>query len=354
MPLSRKILLVILAVLAVALLLSRRHDRLVAPVLGQVTRTLAGPGGLYWVERTADGSQAGLFRATSPGKAGEQMAAAPDIRDAAAADREVYFLTEKGAPGSGRLSRVSSGGAPQVLAEGLKAPQGLLITADSVYWAETRPAAAPGIACVPVLQPLSMVYAADRGGQSKRLLVVAENADVYFSGKLLGERDGQLYWMQQFGQQYNRAVTTVSRLPVQGGDPEELVRALGSQDAALGRAMVYWTAPSEERVPPDSARTVYRRTLAGGEPEKLTDWMALRGVLFLLGDRPHYCDDRVVWRIPDHLAEPVPLADLRMEPATVSLARGTLYGYHMDDKSRGIVRCPLTFLARLRGLLRLI
>ncbi len=246
------------------------------------------------------------------------------------------------------------GGARVCLADGLKAPQGLLVTTDSVYWAETRPAAVPGIACVPVLQPLSLIYAADRALQSRRLLVVAENAETHFGGKLLGERDGQLYWVQQFGQQYNRAVTTVSRLPVQGGDPEELVRVLGSQDAALGRSVLYWTAPSEERMPPESARTVYRRALAGGEPEKLTDWMALRGVLLVLGDRPLYCDDRVVWRVPDHLAEPVPLASLRVEPATVSMAHGTLYGYRMDEKLRHVVRCPLTLAARLRGLLRLI
>ncbi|NPV47130.1 MAG: hypothetical protein HPY69_09220 [Armatimonadetes bacterium] len=351
---SRKVLLVVLLVLVAVLVVSRRHDRLVAPVQGQVTRTAAGPGGLYWIERKADGSQAALWRATGLGRPGEQLATAPDIRDLAVAEREVYFLTEEGGPGSGRLARVGAGGAPQVLADGLKAPQGLLVTTDSVYWAETRPAAVPGIACVPVLQPLSLIYAADRALQSRRLLVVAENAETHFGGKLLGERDGQLYWVQQFGQQYNRAVTTVSRLPVQGGDPEELVRVLGSQDAALGRSVLYWTAPSEERMPPESARTVYRRALAGGEPEKLTDWMALRGVLLVLGDRPLYCDDRVVWRVPDHLAEPVPLASLRVEPATVSMAHGTLYGYRMDEKLRHVVRCPLTLAARLRGLLRLI
>lgn len=354
MALPRKVLLLILGVLAVALVLSHRHSRLVAPVQGQVTRTAAGPGGLYWIERSADGSRAALMRAKGLGKPGEPLATAPDIRDLAVADRDVYFLSEEGGPGAGRLSRVSAGSAPQVLADGLKAPQGLLVTSDSVYWAETRPAAVPGVACVPVLQPLSLIYAADRALQSRRLLVVAENADTHFGGKLLGERDGQLYWMQQFGQQYNRAVTTVSRLPAQGGDPEELVRVLGSQDAALGRSVLFWTAPSEERVPPESARTIYRRALAGGEPQKLTDWMALRGVLVALGDRPLYCDYQTVWRVPDHLAEPVPLVDLRAEPATISMARGTLYGYRANDKVRQVIRCPLTLGGRLRGLLRLL
>jgi hypothetical protein len=353
-PLSRKILLVVLAGLAVALVITRRHDRLVAPVQGQVTRTVAGPGGVYWIERGSQGTQSALCRAKGLGQPGQQLATAPDIRDLAAADDGVYYLTEEGAPGSGRLSQIGASGGPAALAEGLKAPQGLLVTRDTVYWAETRPSPAPGIACVPVLQPLSMIHAADHSGQGARLLAVVENADAYFNGKLLGERDGQLYWMQQFGQQYNRAVTTVSRVAAAGGAPEELVRVLGPQDAILGQGTVYWTAPSEERIPPESARTVYRRSLAAGEPEKLTDWMAIRGVLFLYNDRPHYCDDRVVWRMPDRLAEPVPLDSVRVEPASVSVARGTLYAYHQGEKARGVIRCPLTLVARLRGMLKLL
>ncbi|MCE5237392.1 hypothetical protein LLH23_02755 [bacterium] len=347
----RKPLFLILAVLLVVF--AATHVRLHRPAAappGEVKLLCASGSGIYWVSQPENG-QATLLRAGRVGREGQPVATAVDIRSVAAAGRDIVYLTEDKQPNSGQLWRAGrGGGAPQSLVQGLKSPQGLLVTGDRLYWAETRPSPTPGIACVPVMQPLSLICAADRNGQGRTLLAVSESADTHFPGRLLGERDGRVYWLQHFGQQYGRPTMTVSRAPVGGGVAEEVVRAEGLQEAVLARNMLYWTAPSEEMNPPMGGRVVRCVPPAGGEPRTLTDWMRTDGRLILLRGRPLYCDTDTVWRIPSRLGEARPIAKVKVVPDCLADYGGALYSRMGEGKDSRLVRAPLTLAARLRGL----
>ncbi len=315
-----------------------------------VTMLAVSPAGVYWVTQPQDGL-ATLQHARRLGGRAQQVATAPDIRSLAVVGREVLYLTEDKQPNSGQLWRATGAGAAQSLATGLRAPQGVLPTGGQLTWTETRPSPAPGVACVPVLQPLSLLMRADNGGQGRALLAVSESAEAHFTGKLLGERDGQLYWLQHFGQQYNRPLTVISRVPLQGGPVEQLVRVEGKQDAVLARRVLYWTAPSEELAPALAGRSVRCLALAGGEPRTLTDWMGPDGVLLLVGQRPYYCDRTYLWRIPRRLGEARPVSEPKLDPECLTNYGGAIYARTTRGDSSRLVRVPVTWGARLRGLL---
>ena len=347
----RKPLFLILAALVVVFAATRvRLQPHATANAADVKLLCVSAGGVYWVSQPQDGA-ATLFRASRLGRAATQIATAADIRSLAPAGRDLLYLTEDKAPNSGQLWRAGPGQpAPRSLLQGLRAPQGLLATRDHLYWVETRPSPAPGLACVPVLQPLSLIYRADPNGQARALLSVSESADTHFPGQLLGERAGKLYWLQHFGQQYNHPTMMVSRVPVQGGAAEQIVRANGSQDAVLATHMLYWTAPSEELSPALSGRTVRCVPLAGGTPRTLTDWMSADGRVCLAGQRPVYCDRTTIWRIPSRLGEAVPGPKRSLDPNCLTDYGGAIYTRTTAAKDSRFVRYPLTLMARLRGL----
>lgn len=349
----RKPLYLILAVLVVVFAATRVRlpGRAGAGVDAAHLKLLSvSAGGVYWVNQPPEGP-AQLQHAPRVGAPARPVATAPAIRSLAPAGKGLVYLTEDQAPNSGQLWQAGPGSAPpRSLRQGLRAPQGLLATPEHLYWVETRPSPAPGIACVPVLQPLSLVYRAAPDGQAPALLAVSESAEAHFPGKLLGERDGQLYWLQHSGQQYQHATTAISRVPVAGGAAEQVVRTEGLQDALLAGRTLYWTAPSAEMSPPGFGRTVRAMALPGGEARTLTDWMSTDGILGLAGGRPIYCDRTTIWRLPSRLAEATPMAKLKLNPDAATTHQGAVYGPVTDGDKMTLTRRPLTFAARLRGL----
>jgi hypothetical protein len=195
-----------------------------------------------------------------------------------------------------------------------------------------------------------MIYGTDLTGQGRKLLAVTENVDLHFAGKLVGEREGKFYWLQHIGVPYNRPMMVVSAVPTQGGAPTELLRTRGLQDAALTERQLYFTAASREMAVPLAARSVWAMPLPGGEAEALTDWMSPTGLLLRLGNRMCYADGRCVWRLPAQLDEAEVLAPLKVDWRTAALGGGAAYGWAAETTPRRLVRCPLTFGARLRGI----
>jgi len=365
----RKILFIVLGVLVVVLVATRVHIHVPAPGPKPAASPEAGPaapaatesgpddmkllcvaaGGVYEVRQPEKGP-ATLTHAARVGREGKPIATAAAILSLAPDGKDILYLTEDQGPDSGQLWRARAGGAPQSLAQGLRSPQGLLATGDHLYWTETRPSPAPGLACVPVLQPLSLVYAANPDGQGRKLLAVSESAEAHFPGKFLGERQGQVYWLQHFGQQYSRPLTTIWRAPVQGGAAEQMVRTEGAQDAVLAARTLYWTAPSEEMSPPLAGRTVRAMGLNGKATRTLTDWMSPDCRLVLAGRGLYCCDHSHVWRIPARLGEARPVAKPNLDPARLADYRGAVYGMTTGEKGNRLARVPLTWGARWRGL----
>lgn len=348
----RKWLFLILALLVVALAATRlpRSAR-TAVKADQVKLLCVSAGGVYWVDQ-APGGGATLLHAARVGAAPRTLASAPSITSLAAAGKSLVYLTEDKTPSSGQLWQAGPGSAPpRSLRQGLRAPRGLLATREHLYWVETRPAPVPGIACVPVLQPLSLIYRANLDGEAPALLAVSESDEAHFPGRLMGERDGQLYWLQHSGQQYQHPITTVSRVPVQGGPAEQMARAEGLQEALVVGSTLYWTAPSEEISPPGAGRSVRCLPLAGGEARTLTDWLSPRGALGMIGGRVVYCDQTTVWRIPSRLGEAQPVAKFAQNPDCLTIYNGAVYTPTTTPEGGRLMRRPLTLGARLRGLM---
>ena len=348
----RQRLLLILAALVVVFAATHLHLQPRATSKADDVKLLAiSASGVYWVNQLKDGP-ATLWRAPRVGQTGQQIAAAADLRSLAAAGKDLFYLTEDKQPDSGQLWRVrAGGGAPQSLLPGLRSPQALLATGGQLYWTETRPSPAPGLACVPVLQPLSLIMRANLDGQGRALLSVSESAEAHFTGKFLGVRSGQFYWLQHFGQQYSRPTTMISRVPLQGGPATQLAREDGRQDAVLAGRALYWTAPSEEMSPALSGRTVRCVPLSGGDPRTLTDWLTPDGSLLLVGQRPYYCDQTYLWRIPARLGEARPVAQPKLDPNCLATYGDTVYGRVKSSDGSHLGRLPLTVGARLRGLI---
>lgn len=342
----------VLLVLGAGAIIACGRPRALVGVEGEVRSLAVTRAGVFWIAAPGEsgGGPARVLHLPHGSREATELLRAHDVRSLFVLRSEVWALVETGAEeGSGELRRIRPEGS-EVIADGLHSPQGLWVMGGSaggdartVYWTESRSARAEGIAHVPVMRPLHVVRVADATELRPRLLGVVEGAEPHFLGRLLGVREGKLYWTEPTGWGFPGRRTLVMR-GAAGSEPEMIATVKGAHVAGLSGDVLHWTAHSEELAVPPTGRVVRRLDLRHGEPETLTDWMPARGELLVDGGRAYVSGERRVWAVPRTLDEAAPLFGFTGEDVrALSIHRKNLYGVEQWREAPWIVRRPLSW-----------
>jgi hypothetical protein len=270
-----------------------------------------------------------------------------DIRSLVVTDQgEVGVLWETGPEETaGGLTLCGPDGHAVTQRQGLRSPQGLWVTADKVYWTETRPPRVALVPQVPIAASVHVILSAARGQGPASLVALAAGGTPHFAGQLLGVRDGKLYYTEPIQWGSLSASTCIRRGAGTGDTPDTLARAATRSLGALDGSRLYWTAPSEELNAPDSGRIVQRLDLAtdDGAAVTITDWLPSMGFLSARGGRTWYVGGGHLWRVHGALAPPIPVnRTSTFEPGQAYLQGGNVYVYEVGKGGPAIMRRPLS------------
>ncbi len=272
------------------------------------------------------------------------------------------------AGGSAFLSAAAKpeGGATEVsllrvdLAEGTSeelAPLGRgadqIVSGDGwLLWREYWEAGVPGVDFIVAAAPLDVVRACPETGGSVSTLAVlrADPLEVADRPELVGIADGHAYWLER--QLFQGVETSViRRAAVPDGEPETVARERGRRTAALSSMALLWTAPSQEAGEPSQHATVKRMGLDGGEPRVIADWLEPRTSVLTSDGRVYAQEQTRLWGLGTSRDEQRPLSDAPPGMVTAGIFGDQEYFVIRSSGGLAIARKPLTWWARVRGLL---
>ncbi len=234
---------------------------------------------------------------------------------------DAVFIIQHGAKGA--LLRIpATGGAAEVLAEGLSHPAGLKAVGSDLYWTETVVPGGTSLPFVPSSGAMIRVMARAQNGAARVLAEwpgylpsaaaspsASTNQDVP-PAEILATDETSLYVRLS-----RPMATEFIRVPRAGGAAKRIAAELGRQHGVHHKGRFYWTAPSLEATPNSGMVRVISEGRSDG-PETVAEWLVQGGRLASNGDGLFYAGD-YLFRIPNRLAFPRRLQRLT-EPRAAS------------------------------------
>ncbi|NSW55281.1 MAG: hypothetical protein HPY44_04665 [Armatimonadetes bacterium] len=359
---KRYLFIVALAVVLVGAVCMRGRARPIAILDGQVRQIVAGPRGVFWIETPmpGDGGSAGdgpcrVVGVPHGGGRPVVVAQEYDLRSLFLDDDRLLIIGSTGPEiDSGQLIVLDLNSGRRTVHSGLHRPCGIWARGERICWAEGREARGASVVHVPVLQHLQAIRAGNGNPATARLLGVAESSRPHFSGQILGSDGTYYYWAERVGEGLSEGATTLRRCPENGGEVETLGRAAGPNVGLLTPDSLVWTAYSEEMNSPGSGRCARMLPLKGGQARTVTDWLPSSGTLVSVGRTVWYGGAGYLWRIPDELDEPVPVARTgAVGPGQAAVYGGNTYSQEQLNDKAVVMRRPISPWGRVRAALTL-
>jgi hypothetical protein len=218
-----------------------------------------------------------------------------------------------------------------------------------VVWRETRGGDLPMAPFVVAADPITLLRACDEDDRASTLMVLQGKADGPVQVRLLGMAGGCIYWLER--RQGLTTTTMVRRDSLAGGRPETVTSEAGTRSAALGDGELVWTAPSREAADPGSLSAVLERPLEGGRTRVIGDWVGAQAELVVSGNTIYARERTRLWRLGGTLGDQRAVPVGTTGGAVSGIIGNSEYFIARAGKEYAVVRRPLTWGARVRGLL---
>jgi hypothetical protein len=267
----------------------------------------ASNGHWLWLKRVGDAVE--LVRG-GPGERPTAVARGRDWVEVGQNAGGIWMLSRTG--DKGELLHTTGSAAPASAVSDLSRPAGLLAVEGRVFWMESVPSPEKDESFIAAASATCRLKVREASGQVRTL-------DEWPTGHDAGQGDVVGVSGDSVIVRLHRPYSTeFLRVPLGGGPSVRIAAEEGWQKAQIIKDSLYWTAPSEEANQRAGICCV-RRGRGAAEPETISDWLPMYGILHASGARLYYLPngmDHNLYQVPDRLELPIRLRSLP-GPATM-------------------------------------
>lgn len=349
----KKLLLVVLVVLVLpAVYAFARAGQVsrVAAVSGQLVATATGGGcRVAWIEQ--DDTEARLLVVRAFGEVPQILHRAPLLTGLTVADGAAFVTqgTDPRRQSPASLVRIGlAGGDARELAAVPWLASDIAVGADFLCWREHRASALPGVNFVSAATATDVIRVLRLSdGETFRVAVISgEEAAPSETTRLLGVRDGSLYWAE-YRSETPEEETLLRRTSLPDGDSGTLAREQGLRSALLSGDALLWTAPSAEAGEFPSFTSVKRLASGDSTPAVIADWLAPSGQLAASDGTVYVRERSGVWTLGAAKGEQRRTSRWLRETAAYHIVRHSEYAFVRSASGFDLVSRPLNWRGRL-------
>lgn len=335
------LLLVLAALLALFALVSVRwgRARVVAELQGELLAPPVGEGRtVAWLERRAD--EAALMLKQGRARPRELLTGA--VLGGLALDGDYALVTRKERPEAEPrfLSiHLASGGRKDLFPLPGLAKQ-IVVGEGWICWLSETPAALPAALHVVAGGPVTALWAMSPRRdkpQVVRLLSCSGGAE------LLGESQGQVYWLERDDQ-----TSRIYRQEVGDSLRQLLASARGARRALLLADRIAWTAPSQEAASTEQYCSVKVRPLSTGDPTVIADWLQPNATLLHAGNTLYAQERDRLWQLGQRRGEQWTRYRASFGGQSPAVVGGIEYLVAQEQGKTRLVRRGLTWTGKLQ------